>query len=231
MNSKNKFPRKQLDYYKADTSNRNRIASPGKQYFIELIKGGYLEDYSDIKGKSALDIGCGHGYNLVSFCMMGCHAYGCEISADIVEMARKTVNDFGFSAEIKVGTNINIPYENDSFDILLSSNVIHYSGTDNDMRQSIREYARVLKPGARCIIATTHPDNWILSGSKKTADNIYQINNNSDFRNEEMFFVFNNENEIREYFSSYFKNIIIGTNQVFYIKKTIKNWFITGVAI
>ena len=65
------FVKKQESYYRSDFKNHERIASPGNQYIVQLIKGGYLEDYTDCHGKRVLDMGCGSGFNMVSFAMMG----------------------------------------------------------------------------------------------------------------------------------------------------------------
>ncbi|MFM7032841.1 MAG: class I SAM-dependent methyltransferase, partial [Bacteroidota bacterium] len=45
-----------------------------------------------------------------------------------------------------VGENINLPYEDETFDILVSINTLHYSPSE-DLRNSLREWRRVLKLG------------------------------------------------------------------------------------
>ena len=223
------FRDKQETFYRSDARNLSRIASPGNQYIIQLIKGGYLEYFSSFAGKKMLDMGCGSGFNLVSFAMMGWQSYGCEISKDIVEYAKDNVKRFGFDVEIVVGENKNIPFGSQCFDLLLSTNVIHYVDSEEGMRNNIQEYARILKKQGRILLLTTHPENWILEGSERLNGNLHQITKGDDFRDGEIFFVFQDEQEIGDYFSGSFKEIKIGINRLDFFTKRVLNYVVTGV--
>lgn len=223
------FRDKQEAFYRSDIKNLPRIASPGNQYIIQLIKGGYLEDFKSFYGKKMLDMGCGSGFNLVSFLMMGWQSYGCEISKDIVVHGKDNVKRFGFDVEIVVGENKNIPFGSNFFDLLLAANVIHYVDSDEGMRDNIKEYSRILKKKGRILLLTTHPENWILKGSERLNRNLHRIRKRDDFRDGEIFFVFQDEQEIGDYFSDCFKDIKIGINNLEFFKKRILNYVVTGI--
>lgn len=63
-------------YYYANerpAQNMVRISTPGTQYIVHLLRGGYLgEDWNDGNGRRAMDVGCGLGYNAVTFALPGC---------------------------------------------------------------------------------------------------------------------------------------------------------------
>ncbi len=223
------YIKNQQTYYHEDINNTNRIASPGSQYIIQLLKGRYLGDYSNVSGMRVLDVGCGSGFNLVSFSMMGWETYGCEISQDIASFAHGNVKKYGYGAEVVVGENQNIPYPDGYFDLLLSSNVIHYANSEKKISRSIKEYARVLRAGGRVLVMTTHPENWILHNSYKLDDHLYRINCPSDFRNEELFFVFQDQKDLESYFETFFVEIMSGENQTYLFSKCLKNFVLTGL--
>ena len=223
------FVTMQTKFYKNDQRNIRRIASPGNQYVIRLLMGGYLGDYSSCPGLKVIDVGCGLGFDLVSFHMMGWDPYGLEISDEIVEQARMNIRRSDFHSKIIVGQNQVIPFPTGYFDLLLSSSVIHYANSEQAVRDTIREYARVLKTNARIILLTTHPDNWILVNGKTLSHNLYRIQQPDDFRNGETFFVFQDEKDIKKYFLEHFDDIKIGINQLEFFSKRIIHFVVTGL--
>ncbi|MGE5343223.1 MAG: class I SAM-dependent methyltransferase [Candidatus Omnitrophota bacterium] len=223
------FLRKQEGYYRGDERNRNRIASPGSQYLIQLLGGGYLDDYSDCTEKKVLDAGCGAGFNLVGLSMMGFEVYGCDISDDIVAYAEDNVKKFGAHATVVTGENQALPFESGYFDLLVSMNVIHYVNSEAGMTRSIAEYARVLKTGGRLILSTNHPANWILKDAEKLGKNVFRLNCRTDFRHRDLFFVFEDANELRRYFEPDFSHLKIGENQMEFFDKCLRNFVLTGI--
>ena len=74
-----------------------------------------------IRPKNCLDVGCGTG-NLVSILRSyGIDAYGVEISEHALEMADKSVRPF-----LKAGDIVDLPYEKDTFDLVLTFDVLEH---------------------------------------------------------------------------------------------------------
>ncbi|KWT91553.1 class I SAM-dependent methyltransferase [Candidatus Magnetominusculus xianensis] len=219
------------EYYRGERSKQNegRITSPGNQYLIHLIKGGYLCDYSNCNQLKVLDVGCGSGFNLVSFAMMGWQVYGCEISEGVVDHAKTSIQQYGYHAEIKVGDNQDTHFPSNYFDLLLSMNVIHYVPSEEGIQNTIKEYARVLKKSGRVIMMTNHPDNWILRNGELVGNNLIRINNSNDYRHGEIFYVFKNRKELKEKYSHYFSDLQIGENQQEFFTRRLKHFILTGI--
>jgi SAM-dependent methyltransferase len=215
--------------FEGDRHNRTRFASPGSQYIIQLLKGGYLgEDLAEGRGRKALDVGCGNGFNCVSLGLMGWHAHGVDISERILKAARVNLGRFAVDADLQVGENSALPYDTATFDLLLSINVIHYAARDVDVKKAIAEYARVMKPGATLVLLTNHPRNWILKGAERRSGHIQICRRQDDFRFGEPLFVFEDARMLRSWFAPLFNNIRVGSNQQFFIGRTIRHFVLTA---
>lgn len=232
VNISDRFVEKHNDYYSGVRSgqNKDRIVSPGSQYLIHLLKGGYLGgDYIQGRGRKILDVGCGSGFNCISFAMMGWQVYGCEITEAIAEHALTTIQRYGFDAEILVGENENIPFPEGMFDFLLSLNVIHYLRSEEAVQKTISEYARVLKPGGRFFLSTNHPENWILQDSEPLEGQRFRVSLPGDYRDGEILYLFNKKADLEKNFSPFFDKIMAGENRVDFFSRTLRHWILTGV--
>ena len=223
------FTAKAESHYRNDLPNQGRITTPGSQYLLKLIKGGYLEDFSRAGRLKVLDVGCGGGFDLVTIERLGWEAYGCEISQKIVEHAKANAARFGCSPIVEKGENQRIPFESDFFDMLWSNQVIHYLDSRGAVREALAEYARVLKPSGRIILQTTHPDNWLLTGALPQGGNLWKLQCPSDFRHGEIFHVFKDEADLKDALAPYFRDLKVGMNVLEFFEKTLKQWIITGV--
>jgi SAM-dependent methyltransferase len=223
------FLAKQIRHYHQDRSSIDRIASPGSDYILQLLKGGYLQDYTNPRGQKALDVGCGRGFNMVSLAMLGWEVFGCDIAENIVNIAKENVKRYGQEAQIVVGENQDIPYPLDFFHLLLSINVIHYTNSKDSVEKTIREYARVLKTGGRILLMTNHPENWIFKNGEKIDHNLIQVNRPDDFRHEEVLFCFADKEDLEHKFSPYFHQLMIGENRMEYFKKEMRHFVLTGI--
>ncbi len=232
VNMSEDFEHRHNEYYRATrhAQNSNRISAPGMQYLVHLLRGGYLDrGLQEGNGRKMLDVGCGSGFNSVTFAMMGWEVEACEINQEIVEHARRTIKAYGFDIHVKIGENENLPYEDGSFDFLLSMNVIHYVQGEEAVKKTIDEYARVLKKGGRILLSTNHPDNWILQGAEHVRKNVIKVNLPGDYRDGQNLFLFSSEEMLARYFSSHFGEIMTGENRFDFFTKQVRNLLLTGI--
>jgi len=189
---------------------------------------GFLpqEGYDD---KSILDVGFGNGNNFPFYLSKNMKVFGVEVAEEICDLVTQNFAHLGQSVDLRVGTNTNIPFDENSFDLLMSINVIHYENNKEDIIKAISKYASVLKKGARFIISTTGPQHCILEGSKKVGNHLYCINKDGEFRSGEVFFYFDSESEIRRYFEPSFDNIFIGRELKHLPKGTVDYFLISGI--
>lgn len=109
-----------------------------------------LSKYTDPQGKKILELGSGYGINLISWVKKyGLDVTGVEPESEgfvsTIDISKKLCEANRVSPErIVVATGENLPFDNDTFDIIYSANVIEHS---NDPKEVLKEALRVLKPG------------------------------------------------------------------------------------
>ncbi len=96
-------------------------------------------------GIKALDVGCGTGFNVSRLRERGFDVTGLEPAVGMRTEAQQNNPD----CTITDGDIEAMPYESNSFDFILCIEVIRYMA---DQSKSLREIARVLKPGGTAII-------------------------------------------------------------------------------
>ena len=172
--------------------------------------GNYLK--KPFKPKSSwtvLDIGCGFANNLLPFLDIGCDCHGIDLHEGIVKNVKKIMQERGYELTLSVGSNSSIPYQDDSFDLLISLNTLHYEGTEQKVLAALNEFKRVLKPGGGLYISTVGPKHDIYTKAKPLLNHRYEVAN-YDFRDGQKFFFFDNERYLNYYCQMVFDDVEIG---------------------
>jgi ubiquinone/menaquinone biosynthesis C-methylase UbiE len=105
----------------------------------------------NLMDKKVLDVGCGFGTDLNRASDLGatsCH--GIDASEEFIEMAKQNV----FCANLRVGFMEEVPYPDETFDVVMSRYVIQ---TSKDVPKCLDEMVRVLKEGGSLIYLTVDP--------------------------------------------------------------------------
>jgi SAM-dependent methyltransferase len=96
----------------------------------------------------ALDIGCGTGHHLALLGRKGFSVFGVDGSMDMVGHAHRNNPTVGLGlADVDT-----LPFSSGEFDLTLSIEVLRYLP---DVPRAVREMARVLRPGATCIVTAS----------------------------------------------------------------------------
>jgi len=196
---------------------------------IRVLKGDYVPGLDrDYAGKKVLDVSCGNGNNLAFLASLGLELYGTEVHDDILVSVREKLARLGTKADLRAGTNRDLPFGNDQFDLLVSWNVIHYETTEIDIRRALSEYHRVLRPGGRFVVSTTGPDHKILQGCEALGEHRYRIGRKDDFRCGEILYCFDEPAHIMECFSPPFLDVLVGRTHDFLFSATLDWFIVTG---
>src|SRR5487761_961251 len=105
-------------------------------------------------GARILDAGCGSGRNMVELARHG-SGTGVELSDASVELARERD-----SGEVLEGSVMDMPIDDDTFDLVVSLDVIEH--LDDDVG-ALRELRRVTRPGG-ALLVTVPAYQWLWSG-------------------------------------------------------------------
>lgn len=112
----------------------------------------FLRNYlPSIKDKNILDIGCGSGIDLQYFKTLSPKIIsGIDISDELVLIAKKNLPE----AEIKVGTFLSLPWQENFFDVVYSKYALNHA---EDIILPLKEIFRVSKDDSTILLQVTHP--------------------------------------------------------------------------
>lgn len=184
------------------------------EWVIRTMLGNYPElhlDRSRYPGGKILDIGFGDGRNWPLLRNTGLKIYGVEITEDIVSLGQQRAERLGIDAELKVGRNSQLPFEDNFFDYILACHSCYYVDNGTTFDDNVREAARVLKDGGYYIASLAEKSASIFEGCEDIGKGHVIIKEDPwGLRNGYIFRMFQTKDEIINALSSHFENFSIG---------------------
>lgn len=108
-------------------------------------------------GQKVLDIACGSGTAALVAARRYCDVTGIDYVSELIGRARKRSKSSGLKAEFKVGDAQELPFSDDSFDVVLSVYGVQFVP---DQEKAASEMLRVCKPRGRIGLAGPVPEGW-----------------------------------------------------------------------
>ncbi len=110
----------------------------------------YLPEVS-LADASVLEIGLGYGTLGGQLISRGACLFGLDIAEGPVEMVRHRLRLAGEDPDGRVlqGSALDVPHASDTFDFVYSIGCLHHTG---DLRRSVSEVRRVLRPGGTAVV-------------------------------------------------------------------------------
>ena len=151
-----------------------KVYDSGHAGIYEMCKDDYppiLEELEKIKFKDLLDVGCGTGpmIELLTEEYPDRHYVGMDLTPKMIEVAnaKKLKN-----AEFITGDSEDMPFEDESFDVLICANSFHHYP---DPQKFFREVKRVLRPGGFLVLRdyTSYPFViWLMNHTEMPLANL-----------------------------------------------------------
>ena len=141
-------------YWESNPLSSYEIAEPGSPEFfarfdeikrrdVERFALGFWE-FPRYAGRAVIDVGCRPGWLTVQYARAGANVFAIDLTQRAVALARRHLQHYGLTADVRQGSAEAIPFPDSTFDLVFSSGVLHHTP---DTMRSFRECFRVLKPG------------------------------------------------------------------------------------
>jgi len=108
-----------------------------------------LLDSVDFAGKQVLEIGTGVGTDARAIISGGGRYHGINVDAGSSDATRRAIEAFGLSGDVRQASALQIPFSDNTFDIVYSFGVLHHIP---EVGRAIDEIRRVLKPGGLLVL-------------------------------------------------------------------------------
>lgn len=187
-------------------------------YPTEFVVRTFLANYPSLQfckptaGDKVLDVAFGDGRNTVFLCEQGYSVYGIEIAEGIVRQTEERLTKLGHQADLRVGRNTKIPFDDGYFDYVLACHCCYYCDEGENFSDNMKEYARVIKPGGWLIASVANSGFYIFKDALSVGDGSMRIQadpygNRDGYR----LHGFSTKKQIEAYLSPWFEHFSFGS--------------------
>jgi ubiquinone/menaquinone biosynthesis C-methylase UbiE len=145
-------------------------AEPGTAEFFEEVAQArdhlepFIAEFAEFdlwRGREVLEVGVGLGSDFVRFVEAGAHASGVDLTETSVGLVRRRLELAGLDASVRIGDAEELPFPDESFDLVYSWGVLHHTP---DTHRALGEVRRVLRPGGEARIMLYSRRSWVAYG-------------------------------------------------------------------
>lgn len=166
-------------YEKEYKSKRNFLRYPAD--WVIRFHNMYLRP--SIAQGSVLDYGCGSGNNSIFFIEQGYETYGVDVAVDSLALIKANLRSRHLDPQLANRFSIispdstDLPFENGSFDVILSNQVLYYLPSEEHIKNVCRELSRCLRPDGMVFFTMMGPRNHYITHHAKQihGGRVYEI--------------------------------------------------------
>lgn len=108
-------------------------------------------------GMKVLDVACGTGNTALPAARAGAEVTGIDIAENLIEQAKANTAAEGLDAKFEVGDAEDLPYEDDSFDVIVTQFGAMFAPRPEVV---VSEFKRVCKSGGRIVMGNWTPEGF-----------------------------------------------------------------------
>lgn len=129
--------------------------------------------------RNALDLGCGVGRHTVYLAQRGIATTGVDASEEALTHTGSALTAAGLPVDVRHALMSELPFSDGAFDLVLSWNVI-YHGSGADVRRTLGEIRRVLRPGGLYLGTMLSKRNARFGVGEEVAPDTFVITGSDD---------------------------------------------------
>jgi SAM-dependent methyltransferase len=142
------------EVYAEGDSPAEKLAQQARERYILEPYIAAFAGFSHGAGKDVLEIGVGMGADHLEWAKSSPRSLtGIDLTDRAIQFTQERLGFFGLQSDLHAADAENLPFPDNSFDIVYSYGVLHHSP---DTAQAIREVHRVLRPGGSARIMIYH---------------------------------------------------------------------------
>ena len=149
-----------------------------------------------------LEVGCGTGANIWYLTREGFKVFGIDRSDVAINIAKKRMKDEKLNANLQVGDIVNLPFEDNFFDVVIDIECL-YCNTNENANRIYSEIQRVIKPNGKFFSKTFSDKMYIGESQTKIAELEYTNIDNGPFKGKG-FVLLSNESSILSGYGNFF---------------------------
>ncbi|HJU69142.1 MAG TPA: class I SAM-dependent methyltransferase [Gemmatimonadaceae bacterium] len=155
------------EYWEAEPCGTRGVEAEDRKRFFDQIEREryewepYIPQYAKFdraRGKRLLEIGVGAGTDFINWVRHGAIATGVDLTDRGVNLTRERLGLEGLTADVRRADAENLPFEDNSFDVVYSNGVLH---VPPNPARAIAEAHRVLKPGGTFVGLIYNVHSWV----------------------------------------------------------------------
>lgn len=152
-----------------DNYKKHTTQNPVQKFLINNFLAAFLKEAGKLNPQSILDVGCGEGFTLENLRKnkIGKELAGIDFSKHAIEIGNKMHP----SLSLKYGTIYHLPFKDNSFDLVICSEVLEHL---EHPEKALLELERVTRKN--CIISVPH-EPWFMLANLLRAKNISRWGN------------------------------------------------------
>jgi len=156
---------------------------------------------------SVLDLGCGTGRISYYLAKQGYRVTGVDVSEALLSVASNKAVECKYDISFILADSLTLPFENETFDILIAFKLLCYIPTEKLRHQFLNELYRVLKPNGTCvmtqnIVPDDDRDEWDEQDASSPAANFQIVEKGDHFPSGIGFVHWFTENDLLHEFSN-----------------------------
>ncbi|MFQ5635398.1 MAG: class I SAM-dependent methyltransferase [Gammaproteobacteria bacterium] len=140
-----------FDYYARESLNeRTQQRLRGAQ---EVVVRVLAATRPSLECLNVADIGCGAGSSSILWAKSGHRVHGLDVNEPLVNLARERAQQDGLDIEFKVGTAVDLPWDDQSMDVCLAPELLEHVA---DWESCVNEFCRILRPNGVLYLSTSN---------------------------------------------------------------------------